>query len=159
MRYDFTIATYIRRILPLALRKAGIIAFMEVLSRPLTTTQEAFTAYRAEARYYANLTSQTLLLESYLNDQLDPVQRRIAIQHTLSGGVFVGLRELAEEGIFVGLKEAAEEGVFVPMKGEDEQALTVDFRVSAPATVNTDQLIAYLNNYKLAGKSYEIVTT
>jgi hypothetical protein len=159
VRYDFTIATYIRRILPPVLRKAGIIVFMEVLSRPLTTTQESFAAYRAEARYYANLTSQTILLESYLNDQLDPVQRRIAISHTMSGGIFVGLIEYAEAGVFVGLKEATEEGVFVPLEGEDEQALNTDFRVSAPAAVDHDQLIGFLNNYKLAGKSYDIITT
>jgi hypothetical protein len=157
MRFSFNIAKHIRRALPPFLKKERILAFMEVLHFPISEMHTAFLGYRTEAIYFANLTAQTALLEKYLNDQLDPVERRISIIHTLSGGLFIGLKSLGEDGIFVGLKSEAEDGVFVELKGEVQTALSVDFRIEAVLGMNEDEIKGYVNSYKLAGKEFEIV--
>lgn len=156
MNYQFDFNRHINWLLPPFLRKARLIAFLLVLVSPLISLYNSFLSYVTEAIYFANLTSQTALFEKYLNDQLDPLERRISIIHSLQGGIFIGSRQFSEDGFFFGLKSELEDGEFIQLKGEVTETLSVDFRVIVPPGINQQELIGFILNYKLAGKSFEI---
>lgn len=156
MNYQFDFLKHINWSLPPFLRKTKVVAFLLVLVSPIVTLYESFISFLNEAIYFANLTSQTALFEKYLNDQLDPIERRISIIHSLQGGLFIGSSQFSEDGVFFGLKSEIEDGEFIELKGEVTETLSVDFRVIVPPGINQQELIGFILNYKLAGKSFEI---
>ncbi|OWP76524.1 hypothetical protein [Flavobacterium oreochromis] len=139
-------------LLPIALRKRKTIAFVHCLTQPIDTVYQDWKQKRADDWYKLAHNGQVCKMEGALNDEFDPVQRRIYID---DGDSF------PQEYIFT---EEENEEVFLDdtlfVFSEDEYENTgVDFVVFVPyelVDANIHKLNYLIKYYKLAGKRYRI---
>jgi hypothetical protein len=116
--------------------------------------------YRKEVRKSLNITAQTLILQNHLNNLFDPLSRRILIKHSSEQSLNVGLVADGQENYFL-IRLSTENPVeyseiCVALAGESQQDLDVDYLILVPVGVEINGLLAELNKYRLAGKSFTI---
>ncbi|MBN2814994.1 MAG: hypothetical protein JXQ80_13005 [Bacteroidales bacterium] len=118
----------------------------------LTTLFAAFKAWRADVFYRVNVTGQVISLQTYLNRVIEGANGEIRIENFNDLGVWVQLStEDGESYMIPEYCEAASRGEFTPLTD-------VDFYVYVPQGVNNANVARIVNQYKLAGKRYLIVT-
>lgn len=102
--------------------------------------------------YRVNVTGQVISLQTYLNRVIENSNNEISIENFNDYGVWVQLTtEDGESYMIPEYCEAASMGEFTPLTD-------VDFYVYVPDGVNTADVARLVNQYKLAGKRYLIVT-
>ncbi len=77
--YNLTPWRVATQLLPPALRKPRLLAWMRAVVAPLEVLTSQLVGLVDRSRYHLNLTGQVIYLEHYLNDLFDPSQRRIYI--------------------------------------------------------------------------------
>lgn len=121
---------------------------------------DRLTSYRDEVRRTLNINAQSIILQNHLNNLFDPVSRRILIKHSNEQSLIVGLVADGLENYFaIKLESEPTDGyteIFVSLLGESKTALEVDYIIKTPLTVDTNTLLAELNKYRLAGKTFTI---
>lgn len=141
---------------PYLIRQTNWRLLMSVLTSPLDALVDTFTAFRAAKMYRFSHNSQTCYLRAVLNDSLDSYQRRITITDFSNGRDRIFFwPQTSERDVNFGSPV-----YFWPNDQYSDSGL--DFTVNIPTDVATTDsgmalLKALLNEYKLAGKKYNIV--
>jgi hypothetical protein len=118
----------------------------------LTALFNAFKAWRADVFYRVNVTGQVISLQTYLNRVVAGANNLIRIENFNDWGVWVQLS--TEEGDSYMIADYCESAA----RGEITPLTDVDFYVYIPAGVIASDVARIVNQYKLAGKRYLIVT-
>jgi hypothetical protein len=153
---NFNINWYVEKYLPGFIRKTNNVRAIKALVKPLLSLLTDFYNFRIEMIYRTNLTSQRLSLESHLNKIFDPIQKRILIAHYSDSGLFFPLSDEGYEGTIVSL-ESENDGLFIALDGEVREEIGVSFLIYAPTGLNNEMIKGEIEQYKLAGKTYEII--
>ncbi|MCG8310740.1 MAG: hypothetical protein MI975_25345 [Cytophagales bacterium] len=156
--YFVDVEKLIRRLMPPILRRPKQTSWLKALLAPLKSLNDQLLSFVTNSRYLANVSGQTLSLESYLNDQFDNELRRIKIIHEAEDSEF---DYFASEGQAFDYDYYASEGAsdrYMKYAGESITAIASDFQVLAPLAVNGQdaQIKANIEKYKIAAVTYSI---
>jgi hypothetical protein len=141
-------------LLPVNLRTAVHFAWLQALYAPLQTVYGLFNARRNANLYALSVTPQVCSLEKMLNDRYDSIQRRIYITDAIHiSCVYIYLEE-EQKPLFI----SGSTPVYIYGEAEIDASRKIDFTVHVPFLnhLNSKEMRALLNTYKLAGKRYEI---
>jgi hypothetical protein len=113
--------------------------------------------YRKEVRRSLNITAQTIVLKAHLNNMFDPSLRRILIKHYDEQSLPIGLiADGIENYAAFRLDGEIYTDIYVALLGESQSELDVDYIIRIPAGVSVNSLLAELNKYRLAGKTFTV---
>ncbi len=144
-------------LLPVRLRTGTIYAFLSSLVAPIVTLYNNLLAYNATTSYKLRHTSQVWSIEKVLNDEFDPVERRIRI-FDAGGNSIIPLYPDADLRP-VSLNDDLTSCLILQAdSGYDSGAF--DFVVRLPYRYADSQVYhikSLINYYKLAGKRYDII--
>jgi hypothetical protein len=144
--------TLLNRMLPYHKRQPKRLLLFSWPFTELTALFTAFKIWRSDVFYRVNVTGQVISLQTYLNRVIEGANDEITIENFNDWGVWVQLStEEGESYMIAEYCEAAARGEFTPLTD-------VDFYVYVPVTVNTNDVARVVNQYKLAGKRYLIIT-
>ena len=148
-------------LLPTLLRKPRLLAWLAALLAPVRQGYLTFLLYAEAARIELAYNSQTIVLESTLNNQFDPDLRRITIDNsdTELQPLYYNLRSEQQPDKYLGF--AAEGPPWVYAYYYAEFATQIDFTVCVPVVLRTaqrtDQLNARIRRFKLAMRHYQLL--
>ena len=137
-------------LLPTFLRKPKLIAWLRMLATPLHKLLYDFQQARTADLYNLAHNSQVCYLRKALNDEFDPLQRRIRIEDGKQNKRLYIYPRSANKPLYLGK-------VFLYQRGDYIDG-GVDFIVVLPKDLTYDKykLEALVNFYKLAGKRWQI---
>lgn len=160
--YIFNILSYIVDYLGTLFGKTKWQRFQYALLWPLMNLYDTYNIDRRNRFYLININGQIIKLEHILNKTFDPVNKDIYITNFPGSytGVWVGLE--IETAPYLASPTTAEGEGFVaaPFVGATyDTVFAVTFTVHVPISLNgiESQIKTVVNNYKLAGKEFEIV--
>jgi hypothetical protein len=142
-------------LLPPQLRKSNTLLLLLAWTMPIRSLYDSFQRFLADKLYRLNHNSQVCYLRAVLNDQFDRFNRRIQIVD------FVG-----KQRIYFWPESDKRDVDFSITKyfwaDADYADSGVDFTVLIPANVATTpgemaRIRSFIDEYKLAGKNYNIV--
>ena len=157
--FDFDWNNVIKVLVPPVYRQTIHLDWLKALTKPIRTLYASFLTYKDEKMYYASITFQKIAMEKMLNDLFDNVHRRIYIED-VSGisPVYIANKNLGYEPVYVYNKAVTHDELWVYSKSS--YVAQLDFVVKVPAmligTININQMMALIDDYKFAGKRYEI---
>lgn len=140
-------------LLPTFLRKPIIVAYLQVMLKPIKDIHYDWLLKRDTVDFYAlNHTGQVCRLRKVLNDRLDNTLRRIRIGE---GTAF------PQEYIWTESEQDAQwlDDTFYVYTENEYENTGVDFTVFVPQQIKIDSIFTLdylLKYYKLAGKRYKI---
>lgn len=153
MWYKVDFDKLILLLLPTFLRKPKLFGYLKGLVAPVATLYEIWVKLRDENLNLLQYNSQRCYLRGVLNDRYDPDQRRITISNT-SNKVQDYIYTVSENTpVFLGTMFLETEFNYA--------GTTVDFIVNVPQEIlnkNTNKIVAKVEFYVLAGKSYQIIS-
>lgn len=139
-----------------ATRRQRMLALAKALTSPINDIHTRFGFYRVNVLYRLGITPQVCHLERALNDRYDVMDRRIYI----SDGVEMDALPLflKAESKPVKLYKKSEAIHQVLYTKSETSIFSADFIVNIPITVPFDiaELIAFVNSYKLASKTFKV---
>lgn len=145
-------------LLPSLLRKPKLRAWLGALLAPLRQQYFAFLLYAEAARIELTYNSQTIVLEGALNDQFDPLLRRIRIDNSDTELQPLYFNFLSEQQPEKPILFAAECPPWTYAYSYVEFSTQTDFTVRVPVLLRTpqrtDQLNARIRRFKLATRHY-----
>lgn len=145
-----------RLLTPVPLRKATLLAWLQVLVSAVAKLHQQFKRNRSNNLYMLAITPQVCYLEKMLNDRFDFGDRRIYISDPIGQDVWYAYQdaELKPEHMY---QESEEQPVYTYSDNE-AGVITTDFVVHVPASLNfnENEMKALLDMYKMAGKRYKI---
>lgn len=133
--------------------------WVKVLLNPLSTSVDEYDLWRKNRFYLIHITSQVVSLNGYLNDRFDPVNRTIFISNGNQNAIGTWIALESETTPYFALGFVSEDqGQFISL--EAESPYSIDFIVNIPLSLinQSPQIISAVNQYRLAGKSFSIVT-
>lgn len=145
-------------IVPVKWRTARTMAWITSMASNWIDLYNRFIAYRTRIKYVLLITPQVCYLEKALNDKYDFVQRRIVIEDgDQQDPVHLFLRAESKPVYF--FKRSEDNPLYLRRRTETAQ-FGVDFIVKVPSDVLFDmaEMRTYLSSYKLATKTFSIVT-
>lgn len=157
-RYDINYTKVVNQRIPEDLRKPILTALMMVFASPFINIYNLLMSFRTNVIYKLTITPQVVYLEKMLNDRYDTSERRITITDGKTYNSIFLFKKTESKPVFLFLKsEVGFLKTFLFQKNETGQ-FTWDFIVNVPVAVsfNTNELIALVNTYKLASKTYKI---
>lgn len=155
--YDLNVKRLAMLLLPSFCRKPLIAAFAQSVVHGCNVIYGSFIRWRQEKQYVLTHNGQVCYLRAVLNDQFDPIYRRITIT---DGWDDVSLLRLycreADMSTLIKPRGAAD-GVMLYRRGSVHGC---DFWVNVPAVlfgrVDEERLTAIVSLYKLASKRFSI---
>lgn len=161
-KYDVNFKRLALLLLPTFWRKPLIAAVTYAAVLPLNYLHTRFVLFQRSTDYRITHNGQVCRLRAVLNDQFDPVERRIDITEDVESIGPLILRERSEErAVLVSMRESGD-GIIVSRRGF-EGANAYDFWVNIPLSlsdkVDTVRLRAIVDQYKLASKRFSILYT
>jgi hypothetical protein len=150
-----------KEVTPHALRKPKFFALLRVLALSFGSIQNELNQLRAEMQYRFSFTGETYSIEALLNNEFDPVQRRIRVRSLPFRQPMVFLRQIQQQ-VLVFLRtniEAPEHYLVSNFTFNNWQPQEFEFEVVVPSGViyNTPVLRELVDRYRFAGKRYRIV--
>lgn len=146
--YNINYGRLVVWLLPNALRKTRLIAYIEALIKPVTSAYLAFRHYRNARLYELAITPQVCYLEKMLNDRYDPLQRRICIVDSVDQDPQHIYLAAENKPVYLGVKT-------IYTMGETSILYPFDFFVQVPVvlqgTFQVPEMLQLVNTYKLAG--------
>ena len=148
-------------LLPALLRGPRLLAWLRALLAPLRQLYATFLLYAEAARIELSYNSQTIVLESALNDQFDPDLRRITIDNsdTELQPLYFNLRSEQQPEKYLRLVAEGPPWTYAYLYAEF--ATQIDFTVRVPVALRTpqrtDQLNARVRRFKLAMRHYQLL--
>lgn len=138
-------------------RRINFIDFLTSTYKPLNSFQIVFNQYFNDTEDAMLWNGQVVMLERYLNNLYDPINREIYITDGVQLDVlYVSLIE-ENEPIYVSTIAEDNTQVFVnPIESYNNDS---DFAINIPSTIsfNENVLRSQVNKYKIAGKKYIII--
>lgn len=149
MWYNIDFKKLILLMLPISLRKVGLIAWLEAMIEPIRQIQYDFVQKRQDTFYNLEHNGQAFSLRKILNDKFDPTQRRIKI---LDGNQFNRTYLYTEPEL-----KTRYLGEIALYQDTDYADTSVDFIVQIPKSVYVQyEVEGIINYYKLASKRFKI---
>lgn len=146
-------------LIPIALRKPSVSAVGQFILKPINSLYYKWYNWRIDNLYKLEHTGQVCYLRGSLNDEFDPVQRRIYIGNGLLYDTQYIFTEAEEQDVWL---ETEGEPKTIFIRTEAETADTgLDFIVYVPDELynkQLDVLKAHVNYYKAGGKRYTILS-
>jgi hypothetical protein len=120
---------------------------------------DSFNEWRSDVFYRINITGQVLSMQSLLNRKVTGANGNILVKSYNDAGVWVQLTtEIGESyGVDSSLTSEALNTVNSALEGEVIESSEIDFYVYIPQNVNRYEVEKWVNNYKIAGKRYQII--
>lgn len=147
-------------LLPSLLRKPKLRAWLLALLAPLRQLYTTFLLYAEATRIELTYNSQTIALEGALNDQFDPLLRRITIDNSDTELLPFYVNFLSEQQPEKHVLFASESPPWLYCYGYAEFTTQTDFTVRVPVMLRnpqrTDQLNARIRRFKLAMRHYTL---
>ena len=142
--YNLDIKKVVIYLLPTVLRKPRIIAYLNAISIPFESVLNALSNYRLMLNKEVAITPQKCYLRKFLNDKFDVNLRRILIEDSVS---------LPITYVFL---ESENSPKFLPFYLSDTEG--VNFIVKVPISLQNieNQIIDFINKYKLPSKKFRI---
>lgn len=148
-------------LLPSLLRKAKLRAWLAALLAPLRQLYTSFLLYAEATRIELSYSSITIVLEGALNDQFDPIPRRIRIDNSDTELLPFYVNFLSEQQPEKWVLFAAESPPWRYCYAYTEFSTQTDFTVRVPVLLRnpqrTDQLNARIRRYKPAMRHYTLL--
>lgn len=148
-------------LLPALLRKPKLRAWLGALLAPLCQLYATFLLYAEATRIELTYNSQTIVLESALNDQFDPDLRRIRIDNSDTELQPLYLNFISEQQPEKYLLFTAESPPWTYCYAYAEFSSQTDFTVRVPVLLRTpqrtDQLNARIRHFKLATRHHRLL--
>jgi hypothetical protein len=144
---------------PFFKRRPAFIAWIYSLVRPLKESNNSFVSFANNIEYNLTFTSETNVLERFLNDQFDPVSRGIFITNINEVDFqFFFNKSEGKARTFIFNKSEGEPPFYVYNKSELLQS--VNFIINVPVSVVFDSAIMRerVQFYNQAGKNFTIIT-
>lgn len=162
MKYTWNIRNWLTQYNSPLLRDASVIALMYSYIKPVSVLFDDFTAKRADIDRKLKHNSQQLSFAAVLNDLFDPTIRRITVATNDDVTVSVYIYndseeiELAQETVIYNDTELGDGPVIY---NDNENSNVADIIIHVPSAVIATQLtriVAEVNRYRLAGKTFLI---
>lgn len=158
-KYEVNIKRFALLLLPTFWRKPILAAFAYAMVWPLVGLHTRFILFRRDTVYRLTHNGQVCHLRAVLNDQFDPIERRITIsdEAASSGVLMLHMRE--QEQAFMLPTRESDKAFIVNRRGFDG-VNGFDFWVNIPISlydaVDVFRLRAIVGTYKLASKRFSI---
>ena len=148
----------IELLLPIALRRPRLKAYLKAVSKPLKQLYNTFTAYRLHVLQSITHTGQVMYIEHLLNDLYDPLSRNIYLDDSTDARLDDYLFNAAEGQDVMYLFNDSEEEEAEYVYNSSEYDAINDFIVKVPSHLYAHILSikATIDNYRQAGKRYSI---
>ncbi len=137
-------------------RRVNFIDFLTAIYKPFYTFQTTFNQYFNDVEYAMLWNGQVIMLEHYLNDLYDPINRGIYITDGQQLDVLYVSTIEENEPIYIStILENNTEFIVNPIESYNTDS---DFEINIPIGTyfNESVLRSQVNKYKLAGKQYII---
>ena len=144
---------------PFFKRTAALLDWLYSLIRPLKEVNNGFVSFVSNTEYNLTFTSETNVLERFLNDQFDPVSRGIFITNINEVDFqFIFNKVENKAPVYIFNKSEAEPPFYVMTKTELLQS--VNFIINVPLAVIFNPIVMRerVDFYNQSGKNYTIVT-
>lgn len=156
MWYKIYFDKLILLLLPTFLRKPKIFSYLKALITPLSGSNESvysrWSNMRKENIKKLSYNSQKCYLRGVLNDRYDPFERRITLNNTNKKPKDYIYTQAENLPVYLGTMWLEPEFNY--------EGSTVDFLVNVPQEImnlKINELVATIEFYVLAGKSYQII--
>ncbi|WP_157600896.1 hypothetical protein [Persicobacter sp. CCB-QB2] len=146
-----------KRKIPFSIRLPNRVVYLSWPFRSLLTTWNNFLPWRSNALWRANITGQTLALESNLNRHVSGSQNSIYIIEGSPLSRWISLISEQADVFEPGLLPD-EEPEEIGLSTENSGSLGVSFRVMAPSTADVLEIQNIVETFRIVGKTYDIVT-
>lgn len=158
--YDINVRRLALLTLPTIWRRPLMGALVYAAVSPIARYVGELRAFRKEKRYRLTHNGQVCRLRGVLNDEFDPVRRRILIEDADSAGTVEAERIwMREEGRWVMLPRRGEGAAMTHRQGYGGIS-GYDFWVTVPEelrdSIDETRLRAIVNTYRLASKRYTV---
>lgn len=162
MWYDIDFKRYVYLLLPPALRKPLLRAWLMCIIAPFQTVYAELMAYRKGVMDRLNFSGHVQYLEKVLNDEYGMKGGEIFITDVKEAVLYTYLVEEKQAAVYLRLKaENGSEQRYVKMVNEGGGSYMGAFVVNVPSLLDTSEnmarIRALLNYYKPAGRKYMIV--
>ena len=150
---------YMSRMIPMYKRQTNRLKLFYWPFLALQQLFDDFIIWRADVYYRLNITGQVLSLQSLLNYKVIGANNSILVKSYNDSGIWVQLSTSEGDAYRVDASLASEAttSANAALEGEIIEASEIDFYVYVPATVNIYEVMKWVENYKIAGKRYEII--
>lgn len=145
--------------IPHFLRKPIFLDWLFALIRPLKEANIDFVTFANNTEYALLFTAETNVLERFLNDQFDPINRTIFITNIDEVDFqFIHNKVEGKAPTFIFNKSEAEPPFYVFKKSELLQS--INYIINIPLAQAIDQIVlrGKVDFYNLSGKNFSIVT-
>jgi len=140
-------------------RTAAFLDWLYSLVRPLKEINLGFVSFVNNTEYNLTFTSETNVLERFLNDQFDPVSRGIFITNINEVDFqFVFNKVEAKPPLYIFNKSEAEPPFYVMTRNELLQSINYTINVPVAVVFNPTIMRSRVDFYNQAGKNYNIIT-
>lgn len=158
-KYEVNFKRFALLLLPTFWRKPILATIAYAMVSPLSYLHTRFILFRRESNYRLTHNGQVCYLRAVLNDQFDPIERRITITETAGNmGILMLYEREEEKGQLLPIRESGR-SVIVNRRGFGG-INAFDFWVNIPGvlydTVDVTRLKAIVSTYKLASKRFSI---
>lgn len=145
-------------LLPTFLRKPKLVAFIQALIAPIDSIYYQWSNWRVKNIYKLEHTGQICYLRGSLNDDFDPVERRIRVIDSQLYDTTYIFTEAEEQDVWLATEDEPDT---LWLRTEVETADTgLDFLVYVPEALYDKEiyaLTAHIDFYKAGGKRYKIL--
>lgn len=150
---------YLSRMLPVYKRQTNR---LKLFYWPFIALQELFDLFkewREDVYYRVNITGQILSMQSLLNRKVVSANGKILVKSYNDAGIWAQLiLEVGESyRVDASLSGEATTTANVALEGEIVESSEIDFYVYVPTAVNIYEVRKWVENYKIAGKRYQII--
>ncbi len=154
MKISFDILA--RTLLPFHKRQPVRLDFLDLFASKANESMGLLVDHFKEVLYVLKVTAQVMILENHLSKVFG---ENIIIMHYYQEALSMHLIVEGEEN-YVLFSLTSEEDPYqsVVLYGENTTETETDFVIIAPASVCINTLTKEVNKYRLAGKTYEIIT-
>lgn len=152
MWYNVNFEKLILELLPTPMRKPKNFGFLRALISPIASLHIRWGNMRKENIKRLSYNSQKCYLRGVLNDKYDPEERRITINNTVNKTKDYIYTQAENLPVFLGTMWLEPEFNY--------EGSTVNFLVYVPQQImnlKINEIVATIEFYVLAGKSYQII--
>lgn len=161
MNYGFNLLRLVFDYLPIRLRGAKMLSWLLCLFAPFERLKGEFITFINQTKYNLKITGQVIVLQNYLNDKFDFLQRRIVLGENEVQNLYLFYENEGQTN--PNLFFLSENNTNPALTFIDEQDLTqnYDFTIQVPQELENLELKikTLVNAFKLAGKTYNIKYT
>ena len=168
MRYDLGIDSTVSRLIPSAFRNPKIYEWVRSFTYPLVEINTEFKTFAEEKILEAKMSSQTMLLEHYINYKFkslfpNPDTDFVSIKHSgeIADATFNKDETPPSHLTVFSSTEVGEVTPSIYFDYEDRSAYPQDFRVALPISIQGNETLvrgiaAIVDKYKIDTKKYDI---